>query len=73
LWTPLEEKDDAPEDEDFTNHRISEILLESLVRHADAEGADHGSENIPDTAHNDRHERIDNIVLPQGRADIGDL
>ena len=39
----------------------------------DAEGADDGAHYAADTAHDDDHERIDDIVLPEGRSDVANL
>src|SRR5262245_30348368 len=57
--TPLQKQDDHSEDEDFSEHRVEQDLLEALVNDADAEGADDGADEVADAADHHRHERID--------------
>ena len=71
--TPLKKEDDPHEDEDLAEHRVEEDLLEALVEHTNTKSADDRTDEVADASDDHSHESIDNVFLPEARADIVDL
>ncbi len=57
---------------DLREHRSGE-RLEELVQDAEPERADDRAGKLPDAAEHDRHERVDDVRLPEVRTDVPDL
>src|SRR5689334_16086876 len=71
-WPLLDEQDDEDEDEDLAENGAGKGL-EELVGDAEGERCDERSPQIADAAEDNDHEAVDDIGLPEIRADIIDL
>src|SRR4030095_2106821 len=68
----LDEDDDEHEHRDLREHGAGPAFDE-LVEDAEPERRVDGASELPDPAHHDHHEGVDDVALPQVRADIADL
>ena len=57
---------------DLGQHRAGP-RLEELVGHAECEGGDERAPEVADTAEDDDHEAVDDVVLAEVRRDVVDL
>src|SRR5579864_334726 len=72
LRTLLDEKHDQHEYGNLREHGAPE-RLDRLADEAEPKAADHRPGQLPDAAQHHGHERIDDVALPEIRADIADL
>src|SRR5476651_814598 len=72
LRTLLDEQHDQHEHRDLREHRAPE-RFDRLADKPKSKATDHRSRQLADTAQHHRHERIDDVALPQIRPDIADL
>src|SRR5512134_132690 len=72
LRPPLDEQHDQHEDRDLREHGAGE-RLEELVHDAETERADDRAGELADAAQHHRHERVDDVALPEVGTDIAYL
>src|SRR6185436_4242423 len=72
LRPALDEEDDEDQHHDLRDHR-ARPGFEELVREAERQRCVDRAGELPDAAEHDHHERVDDVGLPEVRADVADL